>query len=343
MKIHDLKWPERDRDYDEDLLLDIEAGIIAYLHRCRNACNSKWVSHRFWNTQLFSDVASATFGAEELRERGNVFYVREVPALLLRSPSEAVIICDIHDSAPFARFTGLDTEPVESSTGRWIDGIYPGVSLRDAVHAFDGWSGNWDGAKDSEYSILTGMVTADFRFASREGELQSLISHPQGSSYMLGWTPEYSPSPPSASGTEALAARWREVCEPATQDAAASGVRAESLATYRNRVLDAKPVSQWLHEQETARAAAEAIRDARRQAWADAREHLEQLELRLRDAEAEVSAAASQRLRPADTSAGIRAQRERLEQAEKALAGLRSDIAILRAVEQLRRDEYWAS
>jgi hypothetical protein len=29
MKIHDLKWPERARDYDEDLLLDIEAGSIA--------------------------------------------------------------------------------------------------------------------------------------------------------------------------------------------------------------------------------------------------------------------------------------------------------------------------
>lgn len=343
MKIPELKWPDHDRDYDEDLLLDIEAGIIAYLHRGRNAWNSKWVRHRFWNTQLFSNVASATFGAEELRERGNVFYVREVPALLLRGPNEAVIVCDIHDGTPFARFTGLDTEPVESSTGRWIGGIYPGVSLRDAVEAFDGMSGNWEGAKDSEHSILTGMVPSDFTFASRQGELQSLISYPQGSGYMLGWTPVYSASRPSVSGIEAVAASWREACETAIKDTAAGDDRAASLAMFRNRVLDAKPVSQWHLEKETARVAAEAVRAARRQAWDDARAHLKQLELQLREAELEVSAATSARLHPADTSAGVRAQRERLEQAEKALVGVRSDIAIFRAVEQVRRDEYWAT
>lgn len=57
--------------YDDDLLLDIEVGVIAYLYRGRNAWHSTWVQHRFENTQLFSDVTSAKFGAESLRERGN--------------------------------------------------------------------------------------------------------------------------------------------------------------------------------------------------------------------------------------------------------------------------------
>lgn len=343
VKIPELSWPHRDGAYDDELLLEIEAGVITYLIRGRNAWHSTWVRHWFRNTHLFSDIASAKQGAEPLRERGNVFYIHEAPALILRGPHEAVVLCDHHEDNPFSRFIGLDTTPVDTPEGRWIGGIFPGVSLRDAVAAFGWASGNWSGPQKSEHSMLIGVAPSDYVFTQRKGKLQSLTSYPQGSGYLLGWSVSGTPRSFTSSGAAAVARRWHELTALATDHAGPGAALAGSLARYRATVINAEPRSQWLARREAAQARGAAARDALAEAWDESREHREQLESAVWEAEEELEAARAARLRLADTSAGIRAQRERVEAAEGALAGLRSDLAFAEAIERTRRDAYLAA
>jgi hypothetical protein len=132
MKLPEFSWPKGSGEYDDELLLEIESGVVSYLFRGRNAWHGTWVRHDFLNTRLFSDVASAKAGAEPLRERGNVFYIRETPALLLRGPTFGVLLCDHYVVNPFGDFKGLEPRLHEGPDGKWVEGISPGVSLRDA-------------------------------------------------------------------------------------------------------------------------------------------------------------------------------------------------------------------
>lgn len=340
MKLPDLRWDQDEGDYDDDLLLDVEAGIVAYLIRGRNAWQSTWVRHWFHDAHLFSDVSSARLGAESLRERGNVFYVRETPAVLLRGPSGGVVLCNPGVDDPFSGFTGFETTPVETEYGNWIDGIYPGVSLRDAVSAFDEDSDHWLGSRASERTIRAGAVPADFAFSHRVGDLQSLRSYAQGVNYLLGWVPDLGPRPFKMNGSKAVAKRWRDRTRLVSEDSVSRHGSAAAFAEYRDQVLSAEPYSLWDARVEALKAAIVAEVEMTRIEWTEAIARRRGIEAAIHRAQAELQAAREDRLRPSETSAGVRAQRERFEGAERALAGLLSDLAISKALEQLRFDDY---
>ncbi|MBS1905040.1 MAG: hypothetical protein JST33_00400 [Actinobacteria bacterium] len=340
MKIPDLKWPQREEAYDDNLLLDIEAGVVAYLVRGRNAWHSTWVRHWFRNAHLFSDIASAKAGAESRRQRGNVFYIRESPALIMRGPREAVVLCELGQAVPFAGFTGFDTVPVETTDGCWINGIYPGVSLKDAVAAFAEGSEHWNGSRVSDDRILRGLVDAEFVFAEHDGELQSMTSFAQGSLYSLGWHSDRAVSPPSSFGTTSIVDRWQQQVRAAARGAEGSKTLASSLIEYRESTLKAMPRSQWEIELSRRELAATLADYSRFELWRDARDRRFEIEGVLRDAEEEAKNAKAARFPPADTSAGMRAQRERLEQADQAVTDLLARLAHARAVEQDRHDAW---
>jgi hypothetical protein len=313
MKIPELKWGREPENYDEDLMLEVEAGVISYLIRGRNAWHTTWVKHWFRNTHLFNDVASAKVGAEHLRQRGNVFYIREAPALLLRGSNGGVVLCDHHEKVPFLRFTGIG--PAVHGEG-WVDGIYPGVSLRDAVDAFSHSSRFWRGPQKSEHSMLRGSVTRDFEFFPRSGPLQSLESYPQGSGHRLGWR-EYDDSLKyQRRGVNKIVAAWgvlaSQAIEAGLQPVAS---RATAFVQYREQVLKATPRGVWLANREREIREREALRDELLAAHAEVRDRQYGFEAELEEVELELELAREDQLRPADTAIGIRGQRERVQAA----------------------------
>ena len=323
MKIPELSWPAVAGGYDDELLLEMEAGIVAYLVRGRNAWHSTWVRHVFLNTRLFSDVGSAKSGAEPLRQRGNVFYIQETPALLLRGSSRSVILCDHHVQIPFDRFAGLEPIVHETPEGRWIEGIYPGVSLRDAVASFTETSNFWGGPRKDPDTLLRGVVEADYQFAARSGNLRSLTSYPQGADARLGWAPDARGRGFRESGAQSIADNWKTAAERATGTVFGDGrARADAFVEYRESYLGVTPSTVWQARREASQLALKARRDELLSAWTAARGREQELRMKLAFAGKELRAASVDRLKLSDTSAGMRAQRERLDAAERELASL---------------------
>lgn len=338
MKIPELRWPTEPQPYDEDLLIDVQAGSVVLLVRGRNAWHSTWVRHYLRNATLYTDVQSAKHGAESQRGPGNVFYVVEAPALLLIGQRSAVVLCDAHPDNPFGAFRGFASTIHESPYGPWIDGIFPGVSVRDAVAAFGHRSGHWAGPTPSEHSLRTGMLDSVRQFDVKRRPLQSLVSRPVGSNYYLQWDPNSSGNRYTRRGANAVAKRWTEVTGALTEGIARLDDKAKELQRHRDDVLKAAPKSRWLAEKSRVDAANREAKQAAFERWNEVTESVAELEEALWAAEAEQDAARLARMKPESTSAGIRRQRERAEAATAEVARLTAAVAEAEA----EADALWA-
>jgi hypothetical protein len=237
MKIPELRWPSEPPPYDEDLLLDIWPGTVVILIRGRNAWHSTWVRHYLRNSTLYTDVPSAKLGAENQRAPGNVFYIVEAPALLLRGTMSNVVLCDAHPDNPFGHFTGLDATVTASAYGDWIDGVFPGVSVSDAATAFQHNSGHWSGSVPSEHSLRTGMLDSADLFDTTTHSMQSLVSRPIGSNYHLQWDPHSTGNRYTQSGAARVARGWAEITAGVVAGATEPQTRAEQLRRHRQDVI----------------------------------------------------------------------------------------------------------
>lgn len=335
-----VRWTDANVPYDDELLLGMEAGTVAYLIRGRNAWHSTWVRHWFLNTHLFRDVANAKHGAESLRQRGNVFYIHEAPALVLRGPARAVVMCDHLETSPFGRFTGMKPVRRVERWGEWTEGLYPGVSLRDAVQSFAHDSGLWRGQTKSEYSMLLGEVRADFEFAPHAGKYLSLHSVSHGSRYFLGWNPSAAPRKFRADGTENVARAWDTAVSGAIENEPRRLSLAQSFVRHRDEILKVTPRTIGRAEALEAETRRREALSLAYQRWIGAYERAGQIEDDIAGAEDELEDAQVARLVLADTSAGLRAQRERVEAARQALEGLAVDLEVARRNEESSRRAY---
>ncbi|MFC5175048.1 hypothetical protein [Nocardioides taihuensis] len=327
MKIPELRWPTEPQPYDEDLLVDVQAGSVVLLIRGRNAWHSTWVRHYLRNATLYTDLQSAKHGAESQRGPGNVFYIVEAPALLLSGQRSKVVLCDAHPDNPFGAFRGFASAVRESPDGAWIDGIFPGVSVRDAVIAFGHRSGHWAGPTPSEHSLRTGMLDTVNLFDAKRHPLQSLVSRPIGSNYYLQWDPNSSGNRYTRRGANAVAKRWTEVAVEATKGHAQVEDKARELQRHRDDVLKAMPKSQWLVEKARVDAEKREAKQAAFERWSEVSDSVSELEEALWEAEAEQDDARMARMKPESTSAGIRKQRERVEAATAEVERLTAALA----------------
>lgn len=328
MKVPELTWPVADSvTYDDDLLLDVLSGSIVLLVRGRNAWHSTWVRHYLRNATLYSDVSSAKGGAESQRGQGNVFYVVEAPALQLRGALSNVVLCDAHPDDPFGRFTGLDGVVHPHADGDWVGGLFPGVSVRDAVAAFAHDSGLWAAPVPNEHSLRRGRLEADQVIRRTRRPLESLVSVAQGSNNYLGWRPRTVGNRYARRGANGVARRWNRWLSEANAVDGTDTHRAARLAEYRDEVLCAVPRSVWSRRRADRMAQQ---REAMLQAhYAAVEAELRAMSVRreLAAARQELQAAEAARLHPAETSAGIRAQRERVEKAREKVHALEASWA----------------
>ena len=323
MRIPELTWPaQSDTPYDDDLLLDIASGSVFLLIRGRNAWHSTWVRHYLRNATLYSDLASAKAGAETQRAPGNVFYIMEAPALHLRGAINNVVLTDAHPDNPFKAFTGMTTKPNPHRLGSWIGGIFPGVSVRDAVAAFRHDSGYWKGPQPDEHSLRSGRLDPGRSIPRSHGKLQSLKSKAYGANYLLGWSDNSGSSNYTRQGSNAIAKSWSQML----RDAQAIGIedpdRSRLLKGYRESHIQAMPVSTWKQMKIDHDQAQREKRSHAHAAWLEQVRLTSALAVEIEHAEVERDEAREDRMHPADTSSGIRAQRERVVAAETRLAEL---------------------
>lgn len=328
MKIPDVRWPAEPRNYDDDLLLEVRAGTVVLLIRGRNAWHSTWVRHYLRNATLYTDVSSAKLGAERQRGPGNVFYIVEAPALLLSGQSSNIVLCDAHPDNPFGAFRGFSHTATESLYGAWVDGLFPGVSVRDAVAAFRHDSGLWSGPTPSEHSLRTGMLNPTDLFDTKPHRMQSFVSRPVGSHYYLQWDLNASGNRYNRRGSNAVARRWNENVAEIVKGRKRADTRARYLRRHREEVLKALPKSQWLDQQSRAAAEKRAAHEAVAILWSAASDRVTQLEEAVREAEVELKEAREARMAPARTSDGIRKQRERVEAAETEIGRRSAALAL---------------
>lgn len=337
MKIPELTWPAEQVAYDDDLLLSINAGTVTLLVRGRNAWQSTWVRHYLRNATLYTDTDSAKYGAEPQRGPGNVFYVIDAPALLLSGRQSYVVLCDAHPDNPFGAYKGLTSSVVQSIHGAWADGLFPGISVRDAVATFRHNSGQWSGSAPSEHSLRTGRLESADPFMLRRTTMRSLISRPIGSNYYLQWDENEKGNRYNRRGANAIARGWSEALAAAVGAADALYDDIEPLRHHRDVVLAAMPKSQWLEKRAREQAHERTRKQAAYELWSAAADRVADLEDALWDAEAERRQAQEDRMKPADTSAKIRAQRERFEAAVAAEERLTAEHLRAEAV----ADELW--
>jgi len=172
---------------DENLLMDVRACKVALLIRGRNAWHGTWVQHFMQNAEMYTTIESAKNGAEHLRAPGNVFYVLEVPALLLLGKITSTVHVETSNERPFEHFAGIGNWTNKSVLGNFREGIYPGVSLRDAARVIENTRLFWGENRFSSRNMLAGHVTSLDDLAFKTRSLQAFRSFGQGSEYLLGW------------------------------------------------------------------------------------------------------------------------------------------------------------
>ncbi|MCL3836273.1 hypothetical protein [Aeromicrobium duanguangcaii] len=311
MKIPELRWPTEKSTYDDDLVLEVMSGTVVLLIRGRNAWHSTWVRHYYKNAHLYGDIPSAKQAAERQRGPGNVFYIVEAPALLLCGQRTNAVLCDAHPDNPFGAFTGFDVKSAETPLGTWVDGVYPGVSVRDAVTAFRHYSGHWSGPHPDVHSLRTGALETIDLFDTSRGAMKSLTSRAVGSNYYLQWVD--SPTRYARRGADAIERRWRVSL---SRTGAPDLTSTQRLRHYRDKTLKVMPKTQWLEKRQSV---------FRRLTEAD--EVVARLDDLVTDAEIERDRASRARMSPAATAAGLREQRERFERAMAEIDRLRADLA----------------
>lgn len=320
MQIREVRMPEGARVYDDELLLDIEQGVVSVLVRGRNAWRNTWVRHYFQNAALYPRNRDARAGAERLRGPGNVFYIRETRALLLRGPQRGILVCDSRTTVPFDDYVGDQRLVVGDDPDRWVHGLYPGVSLWDAFKTFEVRSEFWSNQSRGEFALKSGEVTSTFEFDAHSGPLTSWKSRAEGSEYPLGWS-RTGEDPNISSDALVRICRYWESQLRSVRPADDSRPRPSigELSAYRETYIGALPRSVWrskrIGEVAAARQRLSDAEENRKAAFAEYSEAQRNLEV----AQDRTERAKLSFLKPADTSAGIRQQREEAARAQREL------------------------
>lgn len=125
MKIPELDW--NDTQLSKDQVVNDRSVTVVLLYRGRNAWHSTWVQHYIRKADLFSSIEDAKLAAEQLRAPGNVFYIKEAPALVLDGIRQSLILVDPNSDTGFERFSGFHKKTVVTSLGNFVEGVFLGV------------------------------------------------------------------------------------------------------------------------------------------------------------------------------------------------------------------------
>jgi hypothetical protein len=181
---------------ENDRISGIEPIRIFYCHHGRNAWHSTWVKkYVHFCMSLTFDKAKAR--AEELRKQGSVFYIRELPALLLRGQEYWLAVTQINCDTPLQGYCPRLGEG-NPSADRLARRLTFGVSFEDAAASFKSGSPYWQVAPPRDNSVVVVFYPSDPRLAPNPlplggAKLKAWKSCSSGPDYQLGWNEDKNP------------------------------------------------------------------------------------------------------------------------------------------------------
>lgn len=179
--------------FDHLRIENIDACSIFYCFRGRNAWHSTW-STRYSENCMHPNFNSAQLVAEQGRQRGSVFYIELLPALMLKSRNLKFLITQINENKPLGQYSAnaLREWPDEDvkRADRRDNYLTFGASIRGALGSFAHNSRFWATRQPERDSII--VLYADdgqqFEPLSRTKSVK-WASKSIGKYYYLNWKP----------------------------------------------------------------------------------------------------------------------------------------------------------
>lgn len=173
-----LDW-RRDQELLNSSLLALEGALVHMLISGRNAWHSTWITRYRKNIAFYSSLPAAKAQAEVLRRQGSVFYIRQVPVLMMRTTHGAVIQAEFHSRTCFGKWNtaaGGDLLRIGTPVSLLLSGLGPDSAL-------------WRPPKISQYSFVTVVPQwDDIPALSKVGSFKNWTSQGVGPKYQLHWT-----------------------------------------------------------------------------------------------------------------------------------------------------------
>jgi hypothetical protein len=192
MQLHQL--PTSDLGVLREPVKEIRAVKLYYWHRGRNAWQG-WTAHYYHDGCLHTAIESAQNFAEKKRTQGSVFYIKELPAILLVSDQLSIAVTQINSNMPLCDYTY--TPNAEKATQSWrkdfraeMAVLNIDTSIGSVVKSFEPLSSFWFKAPKIANSVITVCVSknTDCFETLSDDELLQWKSITFSKKYLLGWS-----------------------------------------------------------------------------------------------------------------------------------------------------------
>lgn len=145
--------------FDAFEITEIGAGIMYFVHNGRNAWHSTWVQ-KYSKECMHATLENAKKYCEENRGNGTVFYIIEMPTLVIRAGNKyALYVTQINAQNPLAGYS--PTVPIENKVFMGSMEVFPceselkiGGKLNSAALTFESKSRFWKYQPESSTPVL---------------------------------------------------------------------------------------------------------------------------------------------------------------------------------------------
>lgn len=161
---------------------------LYYVTSGRNAWWSTWIL-RYRDGCMHTDLTGAKQYAEGLRTNGSVFYIHELPVLVVEGPTQSLLVTQINCSNVLSEYRPLGSDRTRHGTAVMRRRIAPGVPLALAITSFDLASPYWDVAPPPSDSVLLFVAPVRLRDMAKyqESHVVKYQSVSIGANYPLRW------------------------------------------------------------------------------------------------------------------------------------------------------------
>lgn len=326
MKIPELDW--NDTQLSKDQVVNARSVTVVLLYRGRNAWHSTWVQHYIRKADLFSSIEDAKLAAEQLRAPGNVFYIKEAPALVLDGIRQSLILVDPNSDTGFERFSGFHKKTVVTSLGNFVEGVFFGCLMKDAHNALIDFQKNWKLGNSGEKLILGGVLKAGFASKGLDDEFAGFISVSHGGKYMLGWKPMSNNY--SSKCLNNLISEWNSSTSQLDKDSALK----EGVEFSKTK---------WIRGCQKGLEDLRLQRDQAREAHIESVSTLQSIRSNLLSTRIELVKAKKDRLNIGESSSELRAKRERVESAQTLFQDLEATLLATQGHHDARFGDFLAA
>lgn len=172
----------------DDIIIKKGIRKIHYILSGRNAWHTTWVN-QYSSGCMHENFFSASMRAEELRNQGSVFYILEIPALVVEGKRQTLVVTQINTDDVLRSYTPTPARPIEALYPK-INYLHPGASMvsfyKTVVSNHDFWH-NPPPLKNSVIILTTKKKLKDFEKYDKSKLIESHSSS-IGTDCYLRWT-----------------------------------------------------------------------------------------------------------------------------------------------------------